>query len=118
MMNNLLSSRSEREQAASDESDIYQQWGKLHKRWLHVFECPNTKWGERQLADLVRQAVQGKRILEIGCGSGGNAKNRIAPLGPSYILAVDISRSSIRNAKEKWEIPGKLEYAVLDVSEP
>jgi 2-polyprenyl-3-methyl-5-hydroxy-6-metoxy-1,4-benzoquinol methylase len=117
-MNNQLNSRSEREQAASDESDIYQQWSKLHNRWLHIFECPNTKRGERQLADLLRQAVQGKRVLEIGCGSGGNAKNRIVPLGPAYVLAVDISQTLIRDAKEKWEVPGELEYAVLDVSEP
>lgn len=117
-MNNQLTSRSERERAASDESNMYQQWGRLHHRWLHIFECPNTKWGEYQLANLLKLAVQGRCILEIGCGSGGNAKNRIEPLGPAYILAVDISQTFIRNAKEKWEIPGKLEYAVLDVSEP
>jgi SAM-dependent methyltransferase len=102
----------------SDESDIYQQWGKFHDRWLHIFECPNTKWGERQLANFLEQAVLGKRILEIGCGSGVNAKNHIAPLGPAYILAIDISRSRIRNAKENWEIPNKLEYDVHDVSVP
>src|ERR1700693_2408960 len=117
-MNTKLSSRSERDRAASDESDMYQQWRKLHDRWLHIFDCPNTKWGERQLADLLRQAVQGKCVLEIGCGSGGNAKNRIMPLDPAYTLAVDISQSFIRDTKEKWEVPGKLEYEVLDVSEP
>ncbi len=117
-MNNQLSSRSARERAASDESNMYLLWGKIRQRWLHIFECPNTKWGERQLADLLGQAVPGKRILEIGCGSGGDAKNRIVPLCPAYVLAVDISQSFIRNAKEKGEIPGELEYAVLDVSEP
>lgn len=117
-MSSQLSNRSERERAVSDESNVYQQWSKLHNKWLHIFECPNTQWGERQLADLLGQVVPGKRVLEIGCGSGSNAKNKIMPLDPAYILAVDISRSRIRNAKESGEIPGKLEYAVLDVSEP
>jgi SAM-dependent methyltransferase len=117
-MNTQLRSRSERERAVSDESNMYQRWENLRRRWWHIFECPNTHWGERQLADLLGQAVPGKRVLEIGCGSGGNAKNCIAPLGPASILAVDISQTFIKYAKEKWETPGELEYAVLDVSEP
>lgn len=117
-MNNQLSVRSIRERAISDESDMYQQWGKLRQKWLHIFECPNTKWGERQLADLLEQVVPGKRVLEIGCGSGGNAKNQIMPLGPAYILAVDISQTFIKSAREQWEMPGLLDYSVLDVSEP
>lgn len=117
-MNHQLKSRSERERAASDDSNMYQLWEELRHKWLHIFECPNTKWGEYQLAELLSQAVRGKRVLEIGCGTGGNEKNRIAPLGPIYILAVDISQTFIKSAKEKWEIPGELEYAVLDVSEP
>lgn len=117
-MNNQLSDRSARERAASDESDMYEQWGKLRQRWLHIFECPNTKWGEHQLAGLLEQAIPGKRVLEIGCGLGENAKNCIMPLEPTYVLAVDISQSFIKSAKEQWEIPGVLKYAVLDVSEP
>src|SRR5947209_14202079 len=117
VMNSRLTSRSERERAAS-ESEVYQQWGKLYHRWRHIFECPNTQWGQLQLASLLKQAVPEKRVLEIGCGSGGNARNRILPFQPASILAVDISQTFISKAKEQWEIPGKLEYAVLDVSKP
>ncbi len=117
-MNYQLNSRSERERVVADESNTYQQWAKLRNKWLHIFECRNTKWGEQQLAVLLSHAVPGKRVLEIGCGSGDNARNNIFPLGPAYILAVDISRSRIRNARQNGEISGKLEYAVLDVSEP
>lgn len=117
-MNTQLSTRSERERAASDESNMYQQWENLRRRWLHIFQCPNTRNGESQLASLLGQTVPGKRVLEIGCGSGGNAKDCIIPLGPTYVLAVDISHTFIKDAKEKGEIPGVLEYAVLDVSEP
>ncbi len=111
-----MSTRSERELTRTDTTDIYEQWHAIRSRYSHVFDSPNSRYYRQYFDALVQQAVQGKRVLEIGCGGGGYAA-RIASFGATYVFAVDLSQKRIAQAKTK-EIPGKLEYAVQDLSVP
>src|SRR5207253_361772 len=112
----IINTRSAREQAASDTSNVYDNWHKLSKRYSHIFECPNTKRAVQQFDELLRQSISGKRVLEIGCGAGHLAR-RLSSFGAAYVLAVDISETRIKEAKVH-EVPGALEFAVADMSQP
>lgn len=108
--------RVEREQVLTDQRDVYQHWDRLSRRFRHVFECPNSVSGERVFNEMLRPAIAGKRVLEIGCGSGWFAE-RLSSFGAGYVYAVDISRTCIAEAKQR-EVPGVCEYAIGDVSLP
>jgi len=112
----ITNTRSAREQAASDASNVYDNSHKLSKRYSHIFACPNTRRAVQHFDELLRQSVLGKRVLEIGCGTGDVAR-RLASFGAAYVLAVDISETRIKEAKAH-EIPGALEFAVADMSQP
>jgi len=112
----ITNTRSAREQAASDASNVYDNWHKLSKRYSHIFACPNTRRAVQHFDELLRQSVLGKRVLEIGCSTGDVAR-RLASFGAAYVLAVDISETRIKEAKAH-EIPGALEFAVADMSQP
>ncbi len=112
----MQKSRSEREQVLSDRGDVYQNWHRHRRRFRHIFECPNSIWGERLFEEMLNPVVAGKRVLEIGCGTGLFAE-RLSSFGASYIYAVDISRTRIAQAKQ-LEVPGLREYATVDVSLP
>lgn len=109
-----------RELRASDEQDVYRNWGKLSKRFDHVFFGPNTSYYERIFDDLVRTGLESggeKRVLEIGCGTGWYS-DRIASFGAASVLGIDISPKRLEQARQKYERPGKsLKYALADVSE-
>lgn len=111
-----MSTRSEREQAITDTTDIYGQWHAIRRRYNHVFDSPNTLFYREYYDNLLRAEVPGKRALEIGCGEGSYAE-RIASFGAAYVYAVDISQKRIAQARAR-EVPGKLEFAVKDLSEP
>ena len=112
----IINTRSAREQAASDASNVYDNWHKLSKKYSHIFECPNTKRAVEQFDELLRRSISDKRVLEIGCGAGQVA-HRLASFGAAYVLAVDISETRIKEAKAQ-EVPGTLEFAVADLSQP
>lgn len=111
-----MSSRAEREAIASDQSNVYDNWHKMNARFRHVYECPNTVYYQRLFDNLITRDVVGKRALEIGCGAGGYSE-KLFSFGAAYVLGTDISRKGIARAKTR-EIAGKLEYSVVDVSEP
>src|SRR5262245_25445522 len=70
-----MSTRSEREIEASDESSIYANQTAMRKRLRHVFKSPNTLHYERMFDEIARSAAAGKRVLEIACGFGEYARN-------------------------------------------
>ena len=60
-------------------------------------------------------SVKGKRVLELGCGYGENAKY-YHDMGASYVLGIDISKHMIKIAKDKNRAD-KIEYMVMAMEE-
>ena len=113
----MQNTRAERERVLTNQGDVYQHWERLRRRFHYIFECPNSVWGDHVFNDMLRSAVAGKRVLEIGCGSGWFTK-QLSQFGASYVYAVDISNAQIVKAKQHTKNPGLCEYNVIDVSIP
>ena len=62
--------RAQREREAYDEQRVWERCHQTHMRFRHVFECPNTRRGDRLYDDLLRRAVPGKRVLDLFCANG------------------------------------------------
>lgn len=108
--------RAERERAAFDDGDVWEQSHRWHMRFPHVFSAPNTRRHERLFEQLLRSAVHGRRVLELGCGDGENGA-RIRSYGADYVYGVDISAALLARAQARAE-PGRLEFVHRDVSQP
>jgi SAM-dependent methyltransferase len=111
-----VSGRAERERAAYDEGDVWEHSHRWHRRFPHVFTCPNTLRHERLFAELLRTAVRGKRVLELGCGDGENA-SRLLGMGAEYVLGVDVSETFLDEARRRAQ-PGRLEFSNRDAGQP
>jgi SAM-dependent methyltransferase len=109
--------RAEREQIAYDENDVFENSVRWHRRVIHVVHGPNTMLGEERFEGLAREAAAGGRVLDVGCGRGESSKE-LLELGAAHVRGVDVSQKWIGHAKERYERPGVLEYACLDVTQP
>jgi 2-polyprenyl-3-methyl-5-hydroxy-6-metoxy-1,4-benzoquinol methylase len=108
--------RSRREKMLADETDIYEQWFTLRKKYGHIFDSPNSVRAEQTLNKILQQAVPGKSVLEIGCGTGWYTV-QLTNFGASYVLGTDISERRIAQAKQS-ELTDLRDYTVADLSEP
>ena len=63
--------------------------------WAASFESPTMRWVEKLLARL----EDGSKVLELGCGGGRPATQRLA--GRHELLAVDISAKQVDRARER-----------------
>ena len=104
--------RAQREREAYDEQRVWERCHQTHMRFRHVFECPNTRRADRLYDDLLRRAVPGKRVLELGCAEGTRSRT-VASFGAAYVLGGDISEKFLAMARPH-AIPGRLEFANLD----
>ncbi len=100
----------------ADETDVYEQWYALRRKYGHIFDCPNSVRAEHTLNEILQQAASGKRVLEIGCGNGWYTV-QLTNFGASYVLGTDISERLIALAKQS-ELPDMRDYIVADLSEP
>ena len=76
-------------------------------------------WGKKpaayvQCAARLLRGIDDARVLDLGCGDGKNS-SYLASLGMS-VLAVDMSRIAIDNARRQWTITGgKIDWKVADM---
>ena len=81
-----------------DDSSFYKEYREMREKDLNanvLIEIPTIK---SMLPDL-----KGKRILDLGCGNGTMSKYFIEN-GAEYVLALDISKNMIEEAKENGEV--------------
>jgi SAM-dependent methyltransferase len=111
----LDAARGERERLAYEQGvwEVSDGW---HRKFLHVFSCPNTKRHDKQIQDWITLHGKGKRILDVGCGRG-EISRRLLDAGAEYVLGIDISEHEIGFAKQ-FEVPGHLEFVVGSAEEP
>jgi SAM-dependent methyltransferase len=93
--------RSERERAAFDTTDVWENTRRLHRRFSHVFESPNTLRGEQMLQQWLAERCPGATVLEYGCSDGRNAP-LYRRLGARRVLGVDVSEVSIAEARAQY----------------
>jgi ubiquinone/menaquinone biosynthesis C-methylase UbiE len=93
--------RSDREKIAFDTTDVWENTLKLHRRFSHVFESPNTMRGELALQEWMTKVCPGATILEYGCGDGRDVP-ALRSLGATRVVGVDISESFVAEARAKY----------------
>lgn len=69
------------------------------------------------LLSILKDLIKGKRVLELGCGSGGLCFELLG-LGASKVIGIDITEESIKVAKQRCVSLGfqkKMDFFVADV---
>ena len=98
--------RPAREQIAFDTTDVWENTRRLHRRFSHVFDSPNTLRGEQALQDWLSNICRDATVLEYGCSDGKNAP-LYRRLGAKRVIGVDISEVSIAEARSTYGNPAE-----------
>lgn len=93
-------SRAENERRSYNAGAVMRASVALHRRFEHVFTCPNALHGEQYWREEVARAVPGRDVLEIGCFDGARLAE-YARLAPRRLVGVDISDEQIAKARAR-----------------
>ena len=93
--------RADREKTAFDTTNVWNNTLRLHRRFSHVFESPNTLFGEHWLEEKLANLCQTATVLDYGCGDG-RAIPQYRAWGARRIVGVDISEVFIAEARSKY----------------
>lgn len=90
---------------------------RMDNDWDQSYQTGQTPWDSAVPEPMLVEALQSGllptgRLLEIGCGTGTNA--RFLAESGYQVLAVDLSPTALRMARERNDVPG-VTYALLDV---
>ena len=108
--------RVERERQSYDEGSVWEVNHGWHRRFSHVFECPNTVRYEQLAVEHILERTAGARVLEIGCGFGAMPL-RMQDAPPRRYLGLDVSDLAIAKARRQG-LPRLFEFEVADAHEP
>ncbi len=93
--------RADREKTASDTTDVWENSVKLKRRFMHVFQSPNTMRGELVQEKWMASVSPNASVLEYGCGDG-TLVPILRSLGAKRVVGVDISERFIGEARTKY----------------
>jgi ubiquinone/menaquinone biosynthesis C-methylase UbiE len=106
-----------RERESYDEGRVFAESDRLHKKFSHVFESPNTRFCEQCLADETRRSIEGASALDYGCGTGVSSL-RLLSEGARHVVGIDISPKNIAEASERIATvaaaANRAEFRVMD----
>jgi SAM-dependent methyltransferase len=104
-----------REKAAYDEGDFSAVRERFRSLYRHVYRSPNSLRIKTHWQSMVREAVQGRRVLEVGCGEGWDCR-RFLEWGAAQVHGIEVS-SAMLAAARRHEGPG-LEFFEHDLHQP
>ncbi len=67
---------------------------------------------EDTLAEFLQGSTRGKKVLELGCGSGGVAAHRLKDAG--LIVGADVSDSALQTAREFFRADARISFERMD----
>jgi SAM-dependent methyltransferase len=104
-----------REKAAYDVGDFTATRDRLRSLYRHVYKSPNSQRIKAQWQSVVREAVSGRRVLELGSGEGFDCL-RFLEWGASQVHGIEVSAAMLAIAR-RHERPG-LEFFDHDLHQP
>lgn len=108
--------RALRDQLAYDEDEVDRKNQAWMLRVMHVFEGANTLAGEKLFRDLTLDYAAGRRVLEIGCGTGEFTQIMLDS-GAASVLAVDVSERLLATASCRV-VDERVGFCRHDVQQP
>jgi len=93
-----------------DNNNFYKEYKEMRESNLNANELI-----EIPIMKTLLPSLKGKKVLDLGCGNGAMSKYFIEQ-GASQVLALDISKNMIEEAKEKNNNP-KITYEILGMEE-
>jgi 2-polyprenyl-3-methyl-5-hydroxy-6-metoxy-1,4-benzoquinol methylase len=117
-MPDSIEERDRREREAYADEAMTQNNQAWQMRFAHIVQGPTTKRGWSTAFEVLADRLgPGTRALDVGCGPGYYT-NKVSELGAEYVLGYDISEHYVAKARERYEVPGKIEFRVHSAHQP
>ena len=94
-----------------ESAELVSYYRRRAREYEAIYAKPERQADLALLGKLIPDALRGRRVLEIACGTG-YWTSRIAPLAAS-VVAVDLAEESMRIAQSK-RYPGNVRFASAD----
>jgi SAM-dependent methyltransferase len=91
--------RAARDKAAYDEGDFQSLRKRIQGLYRYVYGSPNSLRAKAYWQGTVRDALKGRRVLEIGCGEGWDCR-RFLEWGAAEVHGIDVSTAMLAVAKQ------------------
>jgi SAM-dependent methyltransferase len=92
--------RAETERASYNEGAVTEASRALHRRFEHVFTCPNAQYAEDYWSRQLERCVPDREVLEIGCFDGSRLL-QYKQMGAKRITGIDISDVLVEKARAR-----------------